>query len=151
MGLGAQLTRWPDAFVERLASHGFRVIRFDNRDVGLDKHDAAGLPNFRPCLEALREGRAPTCPTLLDDMAADVVGLLDALGIERAHIVGGSLGGMIAQLRGDGMIRTDALAHLDHVEDRHSFAAGGLREVAARLGDRAPIPSPTSRATSTMG
>jgi pimeloyl-ACP methyl ester carboxylesterase len=99
MGLGAQMTRWPSMFVDLLASHGLRVIRFDNRDVGLSsKIEAAGAPNFPAIFQALSEGRKPDVAYTLSDMAADVVGLLDALDIARAHIVGASLGGMVAQL-----------------------------------------------------
>ena len=99
MGLGAQMTRWPQPFLDKLAARGLKVIRFDNRDVGLTtKLDAAGAPDFPAIFKALGEGRAPPAPYLLDDMAADAAGLLDALGIDRAHIVGASLGGMVAQL-----------------------------------------------------
>ena len=141
MGLGAQLTRWPKAFVERLASHGFKVIRFDNRDVGLStKLDAAGLPNFPAMVQALRDGRTPEVPYLLDDMAADTVGLLDALGIDRAHIVGGSLGGMIAQLvAADYPQRTLSLTSIMSRTGNRSLPEA-LSEAAARLNDRGPDP-----------
>ena len=99
MGLGAQMTRWPVPFVELLAARGLKVIRFDNRDVGLsEKIEAGGVPDLVKVIGALMQGQAPDVPYLLDDMAADAVGLLDALGIARAHIVGASLGGMVAQL-----------------------------------------------------
>jgi pimeloyl-ACP methyl ester carboxylesterase len=99
MGLASQLTRWPLAFVQKLAAHGYRVIRFDNRDIGLStKFDAAGLPNLSEIVAAMQAGKIPGVPYTLHDMAADVVGLLDALKIQRAHIVGASMGGMIAQL-----------------------------------------------------
>jgi pimeloyl-ACP methyl ester carboxylesterase len=99
MGLGAQMTRWPAALTDKLVAAGFRVIRFDNRDVGLSqKLDAAGPPNMAAIVEALGRGAKPDAAYTLDDMAADAVGLLDALGIRRAHIVGASMGGMIAQL-----------------------------------------------------
>lgn len=99
MGLAAQLTLWPDGFVNAIADAGFRVIRHDNRDVGLSTHfREAGVPDLEAVLADLQAGRRPSVPYTLEDMAADALGLLDALGIERAHIVGASLGGMIAQI-----------------------------------------------------
>ena len=99
MGLGAQMTRWPVPFIELLAARGLKVIRFDNRDVGLsEKIEAGGIPDLVKVIGALMQGQKPDVPYLLDDMAADAVGLLDALSIARAHIVGASLGGMVAQL-----------------------------------------------------
>ncbi|MFL6700627.1 MAG: alpha/beta fold hydrolase [Vitreoscilla sp.] len=98
MGLGMQLTGWPDELVALLLGQGLRVVRFDNRDAGLsDGFDHAGVPSIP--LNALRHFlRLPVrAPYALKDMAADAVGVLDALGIARAHIVGASLGGMICQ------------------------------------------------------
>jgi pimeloyl-ACP methyl ester carboxylesterase len=98
MGLGAQLTLWPMEFVEALTARGYRVIRFDNRDIGLStKFDAAGLPDMASIMMAAMMGKKPSVPYTLDDMSADAVGLLDALNIKAAHIVGASMGGMIAQ------------------------------------------------------
>lgn len=93
MGLGAQLIAWDDDFVALLAERGYHVIRYDNRDVGLSTwFDEAGVPD----VAAAMTGEAPGA-YLLADMADDAAGLLDALGIGSAHVVGASMGGMIAQ------------------------------------------------------
>jgi len=101
MGLGSQLILWPEEFIRGLAERGFRVICFDNRDVGLSaKIEGAKKPNIPRIFLLTRMGLKPRVPYTLDDMALDTVGLMDALGIERAHVVGISMGGMIAQILG---------------------------------------------------
>jgi pimeloyl-ACP methyl ester carboxylesterase len=98
-GLGVQMIRWTGAFCALLAAQGYRVIRFDNRDVGLSTHlhDAPAI-EMTDLAQALKRGERPALAYTLRDMADDAVGLMDALGIARAHVVGRSMGGMIAQM-----------------------------------------------------
>ena len=100
MGLGCQLIQWPDVLCDDLAKRGYRVIRFDNRDAGLSETvDRKIRFNLRRDYVRVRLGLRPGAANyLLHDMAADIVGLMDALGIRRAHLVGVSMGGMISQL-----------------------------------------------------
>ena len=112
MGLGTQMIAWHEEFCEQLGERGYRVIRFDNRDVGRSSRlDEAGVPP-RPAM-LLGLGRPAYT---LADMAADTAGLMDALGIDAAHVVGVSLGGMIGQ--------TLAIDHPDRVRSLASLMAG---------------------------
>ncbi|MFX1341544.1 MAG: alpha/beta fold hydrolase [Promethearchaeota archaeon] len=114
MGLGAQMIRWDEEFCKALAAQGFWVIRFDNRDVGNStKFGDAGVPNILALMQAVQQGEAVSAPYTLSDMAGDAVGLLDALEIEKAHIVGASLGGMIVQ--------TMAIEHPERVRSMTSI------------------------------
>ena len=98
MGLGMQLVAWPSAFVQALLDAGYRVLRFDNRDIGLsDSMDHLGKPHMAWAMLKFNMGLPLRPPYTLQDMALDALGVLDALGIARAHVVGLSLGGMVAQ------------------------------------------------------
>jgi pimeloyl-ACP methyl ester carboxylesterase len=104
MGVSAQLIDWPEAFCHALAERGLQVVRFDNRDAGLSTHMTSAPP---PDLAAALAGDLSSASYTLSDMAADAVGLMDALGIGKAHAVGASMGGGIAQ--------TMALEHPERV------------------------------------
>src|SRR5213592_4611687 len=131
MGLAAQMILWDDDLCAALASRGHRVIRFDNRDVGLStKCDWAGMPDAAAAMQAALLGQRVDAPYTLRDMAADAVGLLDALGIAAVHVVGASLGGMIAQAM--------AIAHPTRVLS--------LTSIMSSTGDRSLLPAPTDRA-----
>jgi pimeloyl-ACP methyl ester carboxylesterase len=97
MGLGAQMILWDDGFCTALAARGFYVIRFDNRDIGRSTKVAGEAPPLPKLLEQSLTGKPIEAPYTLRDMAADAVGLMDALGISRAHVVGASMGAAITQ------------------------------------------------------
>lgn len=98
MGLGMQLSAWPDSLLQALRDAGYRVIRYDNRDIGLSSHlDHLGVPNMAWQVIKHRLGWAPKPPYQLQDMAHDALGILDALELKQAHMVGVSMGGMVSQ------------------------------------------------------
>lgn len=99
MGLGTQMIAWPTTFCLDLAARGYRVIRFDNRDIGLsEKMEGAATPSVLKLAACARLNIPVRVPYKLHDMANDVIGLMEALDIDSAHLVGASMGGMIAQL-----------------------------------------------------
>lgn len=120
MGLGRQLVAWPDAFVDGLVDRGFQVALFDNRDIGLSSKGNTKPPSIPRMIAGALSRRFVKPEYLLSDMADDAAGLLEALGIERAHIVGVSMGGMITQQL--------AIAHPDRVRS--------ITSIMSTTGDR---------------
>lgn len=120
MGLGGQLVAWPMDFVDRFVERGFRVIRFDNRDVGLSSEMPGPPPTPGQILRAAASRRRAPAAYSIEDMADDTAGLLDHLGLTRAHLVGVSMGGMISQ----------ALAI------RHPARVASLTSIMSNTGDR---------------
>jgi pimeloyl-ACP methyl ester carboxylesterase len=132
-GLGTQCVEWDAAFCGAIAERGFHVLRFDNRDVGLSTHLDDQPVNALDVLRSVGAGEAPEVPYLLHDMAADLAGLLDHLGVDRAHVVGASMGGMIAQ--------TFAIEHPDR--------ARSLTSIMSTTGDP-DVGQPTAEAMAAL-
>jgi pimeloyl-ACP methyl ester carboxylesterase len=145
MGLGAQLIGWPDGLCDELVARGLHLIRFDNRDAGESTHlTDARAPDFAAALAGDHASAAYT----LSDMAADAVGLLDALGLDSAHVVGASLGGFVAQLiaiEHPGRIRSltammsttgDRAVGQPHPEAMRAFGGGGSPTTRAEVVQR---------------
>ncbi|MEV4369283.1 alpha/beta hydrolase [Nonomuraea sp. NPDC049637] len=138
MGAGGQLINWPDGLCAELTGHGLQLIRFDGRDCGRSTHfDAAGRPDFAAALAGDLSSLAYT----LTDLVADTVGLMDILGLDNVHLVGASLGGMIAQ--------AVAVAHPGRVRSLTSImSTHGDRMTPPPLPGAAPAfpgPPPTTR------
>ncbi len=120
MGLGGQLIAWPEDFVQQLVDRGFRVVRFDNRDVGLSTKVDAPAPTVRQVMLSTVSRRFAKSSYLLADMADDAVGLLNHLNIDRANVVGASMGGMIVQM----------------IAIRHPDRVASLTSIMSNTGDR---------------
>jgi pimeloyl-ACP methyl ester carboxylesterase len=135
MGLAVQMILWPDALCEMLAAKGFRVIRFDNRDVGLSTHlNHLGKPNIALEYVKFMMGATLKAPYKIDDMAADTAALIGALKLERAHIVGASMGGMIAQnLAASLPAQIISLTSIMSTTGRRSLPKGSWRTTKALL------------------
>jgi pimeloyl-ACP methyl ester carboxylesterase len=142
-----QLVAWPDGLVEQLVGHGFRVIRFDNRDVGLSQpFDQLGVPNL-PLAALLHTLRLPVkAPYQLADLARDAVGVLDALGIDKAHVCGASMGGMIAQHLGFAHAsRVKSLTLMMTTSGRRGLPAESMKVRRAMLSRPKPATTPAQK------
>jgi pimeloyl-ACP methyl ester carboxylesterase len=145
MGLGGQAIMWDDGFCQALVERGHHVIRFDNRDVGLStKFGAAGIPDVAALMMRAAAGEALEVAYTLDDLADDAVGLLDALGIESAHLCGASMGGMIVQtlaIRHPARLRS--MTSIMSTTGKPSLPPGRPEAMAVLM-----LPPPTDRAGS---
>ena len=151
MGLGGQLTDWPPELIEHLVAAGFRVIAPDNRDIGLST-EMSGEGLARSAVVKAMVGRPVKAPYSLSDMASDAVGVLDHLGIDRAHVVGMSMGGMISQEIAIGwpdrvLSLTSIMSHTG--DRRHGLAKPSLSWRITRLGDPDPA-NPSSVVENSM-
>ncbi|WP_439113779.1 alpha/beta fold hydrolase [Hydrogenophaga sp.] len=152
MGLGMQLTAWPERLLTALVEAGYRVIRYDNRDIGLSSHlDALGEPNLLWQFVKSRLGLSLRSAYGLQDMAQDALGILDALGVARAHLVGVSMGGMISQR----IAATASERVLSLTSVMSSSGAPGLPgptpEVSRTMVTRPKSPSPQDVVEHTLG
>ncbi len=139
MGLGSQMIQWHEDFCAELADEGFEVVRFDNRDIGLSTHlDHLGTPNVRRVVARGYLGLPVRAAYTLTDMALDVAGLIDALGFERAHVVGVSMGGMIAQRLT--LDRPDKVRSLTSIMSTTGSRRHGLARPEALKALLAPLP-----------
>jgi len=140
MGLGAQMVAWDDEFCQGFVDRGFSVIRYDNRDVGLSTKTVTDIDPMVAVMAAFTGGDV-VAPYLLADMADDAVAVLDAAGIDRAHVAGASMGGMIAQ--------SVAIAHRERVQSLTSImSTTGDPDVGLPNGDILPMllqPPPEGR------
>ena len=135
MGLGAQMIQWDEGFCAALADAGHHVIRFDNRDVGMSTTlEHLGMPDVTAAFRAAARHEPVDAPYRLHDMAADAVGLLEALGIEAAHVVGASMGGMIAQAMAiEHPARVRSLTAIMSTTGHHSLPPARPEAMAALL------------------
>ena len=140
-GLGTQMTRWSDGFCRTLAAQGFRVIRYDNRDAGLSTHlHHLPAPTMPELVRELMAGRVPPVPYGLPEMAGDAIGLMDHLHLRRAHLVGRSMGGMIAQVAACGW--PDRVASLTSIMSATGNPAMPQADTAVMALMTTPAPSP---------
>ncbi len=135
MGLGAQLTLWNERFVDALSGHGLHVVMYDNRDTGLSTDFSAwGAADLQAAGAAAQAGKPVAAPYTLTDMMRDGLGLLDSLGIARAHVLGLSMGGMIAQLMaGWNRARVTSLTVMMSTSSRKGLPAGKPEVLKALL------------------
>lgn len=134
-GLGAQLTLWPQGLVDRLVQQGFRVVRFDNRDIGLSqKFEDYGVPDLQSLVMKVMGGEKIDAPYLLSDMAADAMALAHALEIARPHVVGVSMGGMIVQqMAGDFADKVASMTSIMSTSGRRGLPVGKPEAMKALL------------------
>lgn len=138
-GLGAQMLTWPDGFVTQLLGRGFRVVRFDNRDIGLSSATPGHPPDPAAVMAASVAGEPVNSAYTLSDMAADAIALLDHLGSDTAHVVGASMGAMIAQTMA--FEHPSRVASLTSIMSNTGAAGVGEPEPAALDALLAPIPT----------